>query len=82
MMDYAEGLRRAGLPIRLATRHMMGLCAGLPGARKWRQHLSEVARRDTAGPEVIAEALAKVQLPDDAAPAATAPQPVDRAAAA
>lgn len=66
MVAYAEGLRREGLPIRLATRHMMGLCAGLPGARKYRQHLSEVARKEDARPEVIAEAFDKVNLPDAA----------------
>ncbi len=70
MMDYAAGLRAQGLPIRMVTRHMMGLCAGLPGARKWRQHLSEVARRDDAGPAEIANAFAKVRDPD--APAAAA----------
>ena len=70
MMAYAARLRAQGLPIRMVTRHMMGLCAGLPGARKWRQHLSEVARRDDAGPDEIANAFAKVRDPD--APAAAA----------
>lgn len=71
MMVYAARLRREGLPIRMVTRHMMGLCAGLPGARAWRRHLSEVARHDEAGPEVIAEAFAKVRE-DSAADAAAA----------
>jgi tRNA-dihydrouridine synthase A len=66
MMAYAARLRAEGRPIKAVTRHMMGLCAGLPGARKYRQHLSEVARRDDAGPEVIAAAFAKVRDPEAA----------------
>jgi len=58
---YAGRLRAQGLPIRLLTRHLMGLCAGLPGARAWRRHLSEVARHDDAHPAVIAEAFARVR---------------------
>ncbi len=60
LMDYAARLRAEGLPTKLLTRHIMGLCAGLPGARAWRRHLSEVGRHPEAGPEVIAEAFAKV----------------------
>jgi len=60
---YAGRLRARGLPIRLLTRHLMGLCAGLPGARAWRRHLSEVARHDDAESGVIAEAFAMVQEP-------------------
>jgi tRNA-dihydrouridine synthase A len=67
MIAYAARLRGEGLPIRMVTRHMMGLFAGLPGARRWRQHLSEVARKDDAPPEVIAEAFAKVGGLDDSA---------------
>ncbi|PIE10610.1 MAG: tRNA dihydrouridine(20/20a) synthase DusA [Rhodobacterales bacterium] len=40
------------------TRHMLGLFAGQPGARKWRQVLSTKATRDGAGWEVVEEALA------------------------
>lgn len=60
LMDYAAGLRAQGLPTKFLTRHIMGLCAGMPGARAWRRHLSEVGRHPEAGPEVIAEAFAKV----------------------
>jgi len=67
LLAYAEGLRRQGLPIRLLTRHLMGLCAGLPGARAWRRHLSEVARLDEAGPETIAAAFDRVHEPGSAA---------------
>ena len=67
LLDYAEALRRQGLPIRLLTRHLMGVCAGLPGARAWRRHLSEVARRDAAGPETLAAAFDLVRGAESAA---------------
>ncbi|MFO6463357.1 tRNA dihydrouridine(20/20a) synthase DusA [Jannaschia sp. KMU-145] len=42
------------------TRHMLGLFAGLPGARAWRRTLSEGAARPGAGAEILTEALAQV----------------------
>ena len=60
LMAHAQTLDTEGTPVRALTRHLMGLCSGLPGARKWRQHLSEVARRDDATARVIAEAYAYV----------------------
>jgi len=48
----AEGGRLADV-----TRHMLGLFAGRPGARAWRRHLSEAARRPGAGLDVLREAL-------------------------
>ena len=43
------------------TRHMLGLFAGLPGARHWRRVLSEQGHRDGAGPEVLDRALAAME---------------------
>ncbi|RDD63548.1 tRNA dihydrouridine(20/20a) synthase DusA [Ferruginivarius sediminum] len=63
LMGYAQRLQSEGLPVKVLTRHIMGLCAGLPGARAWRRHLSEVGRDKDAGPEVIAEAFAHVERP-------------------
>jgi tRNA-dihydrouridine synthase A len=42
---------------------MLGLFNGLPGARRWRRHLSEIAHRPGAGIEVIEEALTEVVTP-------------------
>jgi tRNA-dihydrouridine synthase A len=39
------------------TRHLLGLCAGAPGARRFRRHLSEHAHRRGAGIEVFEAAL-------------------------
>jgi len=40
MLRYAERECRAGTPLHAITRHMVGLHAGRPGARRWRQHLA------------------------------------------
>ncbi|SDF88653.1 tRNA-U16,U17-dihydrouridine synthase [Limimonas halophila] len=61
LIAHARELHAAGTPVRAVTRHALGLCSGLPGARHWRRHLSEAARRDDAPPEVIAEAFARVR---------------------
>jgi len=44
-------------------RHMLGLCNGLSGARKFRQHLSEFAGKDGADGQVLLDAFNKVTLP-------------------
>lgn len=60
LLPYAEELVRRGEPLSRLTRHVLGLFAGRPGARAWRRHLSEHAHLDGAGPEVLADAAAKV----------------------
>ena len=43
-------------------RHMLGLCNGLSGARKFRQHLSECAGKDGADGQVLLDAFNKVSI--------------------
>ena len=43
------------------TRHILGLYQGVPGARKFRRHLSENAYRKGAGTEILSEAYALVR---------------------
>ncbi len=57
MILYIENELRQGERLGRITRHMIGLFAGMPGARAWRRHISENAHRDGAGVEVILEAL-------------------------
>ncbi|MCV0396627.1 MAG: tRNA dihydrouridine(20/20a) synthase DusA [Rhizobiaceae bacterium] len=57
MADYAAGHVAAGGRVSQVTRHMVGLFHGVPGARRYRQILSEGATRPGAGPEIILEAL-------------------------
>jgi tRNA-dihydrouridine synthase A len=49
MAEYAGRELSAGTPLVAVTRHMLGLYAGQPGARGYRQRLSEGARRPGAG---------------------------------
>ncbi|MGH8721459.1 MAG: tRNA-dihydrouridine synthase, partial [Burkholderiales bacterium] len=60
LVPYVEKELAEGTALRAITRHVLGLFNGLPGARAWRRHLSEAARRPGAGVEVIEEALAQV----------------------
>jgi tRNA-dihydrouridine synthase A len=58
----AEGVRLADM-----TRHMLGLFAGMPGARLWRRHLAMEGVKKGAGLEVLRAALAHVRrAPNDA----------------
>ena len=62
MTDYAARHVAGGGKLGQVTRHMTGLFTGLPGARRWRQILSEGASRRDASPRLIAEAFAEVRL--------------------
>jgi tRNA-dihydrouridine synthase A len=53
MSAYAERELTAGTPLAAITRHMFGLYAGQPGARSYRQCLSEGARAAGAGVAVL-----------------------------
>jgi tRNA-dihydrouridine synthase A len=55
-LEYAEREAAKGLRVHQATRHAMGLFAGRPGARAWRQALSAVNTTATS-----AEALARLR---------------------
>ncbi|WP_082652692.1 tRNA dihydrouridine(20/20a) synthase DusA [Aureimonas sp. AU12] len=70
MTDYARAHVASGGRLSQVTRHMVGLFTGLPGARRWRQVLSEGAVKPGAGADLIAEAFAEVQLPQTEAAAA------------
>jgi tRNA-dihydrouridine synthase A len=58
LLPYIEHQLAEGVPLKAITRHMLGLFNGLPGARRWRRHLSEAAHVPGAGIEVVETALA------------------------
>ncbi len=62
MIDYVAREQHEGVRLNQITRHMLGLFAGWPGARRWRRVLSEGAHRDGAGPQLVREAFAWVVL--------------------
>ncbi|PCO05493.1 tRNA dihydrouridine(20/20a) synthase DusA [Microbulbifer flavimaris] len=60
MLPYIEREMSRGQRLNYISRHMLGLFQGVPGARRFRRHLSENAHKPGAGPEVMREALALV----------------------
>jgi len=60
MLPWIEDELALGTPLHRITRHMMGLFNSLPGARRWRRHLSEYAPRKGAGLDVLKDAAAMV----------------------
>lgn len=63
LVPYVESRRSTGEPLPRIVRHFLGLISGCPGARAWRRHLTEGARRPGAGAGTLIEAVAAV--PDE-----------------
>lgn len=57
MLPYIEAHLISGGRLNQITRHMIGIFAGLPGARQWRRIISEGAHLDGAGPSLVEQAL-------------------------
>lgn len=57
LADYLHRQQQEGVPPRAITRHILGLFNGQPGARRWRQVLSDARRLEDAGPDIVNEAL-------------------------
>ena len=60
---YVDRQLGAGVKLHAITRHMLGLFAGRPGARKWRQILSADANKPGADWRVVERALDAVAAP-------------------
>lgn len=60
--DYIEQRLAEGVRLHHMTRHILGLCRGIPGASRWRRHLSEQANRPDAGLDVLTAANQLVLL--------------------
>ena len=58
---YMEEQLAAGTNLHAITRHMLGLFAGRPGARKYRRHISENATKPGAGLQVFDDAVGLVR---------------------
>ncbi len=59
-MPYMAAQLEQGVRLHDMTRHLLGLFAGLPGARAWRRHLATEAPRPGAGLAVVEGALRHV----------------------
>ena len=64
MVPYINNTIKDGGRAWHILRHMLGLCNGLVGARKFRQHLSECAGKEGADGQVLIDAFNKVTLPE------------------
>jgi tRNA-dihydrouridine synthase A len=60
MLPYIARVTAEGVRLNSVVRHMLGLFAGVPGARAFRRHLATAAVRPGAGGEVLEEALSFV----------------------
>jgi len=61
MVPYVERQLADGVPLNSITRHILGLFHARPGARRWRQVLSEQAHCPGAGIDVLRAAAAQVR---------------------
>jgi tRNA-dihydrouridine synthase A len=60
MIDYIEKEIKEGTSPRSLTRHMVGIFQGMPGARRWRRHLSEDVHQGQSVGAAIRYALDQV----------------------
>lgn len=58
MSAYLGRLVADDIPVKYATRHVLGLFQGRPGAKAWRRYLSENAFRNDHNADILNEALA------------------------
>ena len=66
-LPYAEARLAEGVRLADMTRHMLGLFAGMPGARAFRRHLATEAVKRGAGLAVLREAARLVRPATEAA---------------
>jgi len=71
MHRYACGQVARGASLRAIARHMLGLYQGRPGARAWRRMLSDAGGLARNDPDLLLDALERVEAPA-ALPAAAA----------
>lgn len=70
-LPYVRDRLAEGTPLNHMTRHILGLFQGVPGARKFRRHLSENAYQKGAGLTVLEDAIALVLAHSQAAQPST-----------
>lgn len=59
-LPFVESELSAGVALPAMSRHLLGLFQGVPGARRFRRHISEYAHLPRAGVEVLERAAALV----------------------
>jgi len=68
---YISRQKALGIPVKHISRHVLGLFQGLPGAKRWRRHISQHAHRDDSNDRLLLQALAAMrpQQPETSGPA-------------
>ena len=61
LAQHGKSVQGGGLKLNSITRHMLGLMAGLPNARGFRQILSDSKKLAAGDPDLLLQALARVQ---------------------
>ncbi|MCK8516433.1 tRNA dihydrouridine(20/20a) synthase DusA [Methylonatrum kenyense] len=61
-LEFVDAELRDGTALSAMSRHVLGLFQGVPGARRFRRHISENAHRRGAGLGVLEDAAAALQL--------------------
>ncbi len=54
---YVEDNVRQGVPFKAMTKHLLNVFQGIPGAKKWRRHLSENMHKPGSSTDLIYQAL-------------------------
>jgi tRNA-dihydrouridine synthase A len=83
LVRYAQRMVKQGVPLRAITRHVLGLFNGVPGARLWRQRLSDAALLRANDPQLLLSAASLVSsaaLPSATRPLLRPPSAVAKAA--
>ena len=65
LLPYVRDQLARGTSLHHMTRHILGLYQGVPGARRFRRHLSEHAFKPDAGLAVLEDAVALVNEPPE-----------------
>jgi len=68
MLPYLATEITKGVPLSRMTRHLFGLFTGVPGARAWRQHLSEHATLPGVNEDVVRDALRAIVVAEATMP--------------
>jgi tRNA-dihydrouridine synthase A len=57
LSGYLAAQQAAGVPVKHISRHVLGLFQGMPGARRWRRHISQHAHLEPGNDRLLVQAL-------------------------
>jgi tRNA-dihydrouridine synthase A len=61
LSEYIRQQCAAGIPVKHVSRHVLGLFQGMPGAKKWRRHISQHAHLDPQNDRLLLQAQAAMR---------------------